>query len=221
MRFDTISLFPGVLDTYCAASILGRAQKKKLITVTNHDLRVWAGNKHNRVDDTPYGGGPGMVIRVDVVHRALQAIYRRKNKKTRVILLTPRGATYDQRAAKRLLKYERIILIAGRYEAVDARIDRYVDERISVGNFVLTGGELAAACIVDSVARLVPGVLGDSASLESESFSEFSGGGVNVEYPHYTRPEAYQGRRVPRILLTGDHARIAAWRAGKSKSKKY
>ena len=219
MRFDVLSLFPHTLDAYYTSSILGRAQKKKIITVANHDMRQWAGNKHNRVDDTPYGGGPGMVIRVDVVHRALKSIYKRKSAATRVILLTPRGRTFDQRIAKRLTRYRRLILIAGRYEAIDARIDHFVDEKISLGNFVLTGGELAAACVVDSVSRLLPGVLGDSASLASESFSSFDRGRVNVEYPQYTRPETYEGHRVPTFLLSGNHGSIAAWRARKLKSK--
>lgn len=220
MRFDIVSLFPQSLEAYYTSSILGRAQKKKLITIINHDLRDWAGNKHNRVDDTPYGGGPGMVIRVDVAHRALKSIYKKKNAGTRVILLTPRGRTYDQRAAKRLTKYQRIILIAGRYEAIDARIDTFIDEKISLGNFILTGGELAAACVVDSVSRLLPGVVGAAESLTSESFSTFKGGRVNTEYPQYTRPEVYLGTRVPRALLTGNHGAIAAWRAKSSKSKK-
>src|SRR3989344_2836511 len=189
MTFDILSLFPQALSAYYDASILGRAQKKGIISIANHDIRDWATDKHRRVDDTPYGGGPGMVIRVDVVHRALKALCRRKNKKTRIILLTPRGKIFDQRVANRLAKYERLILIAGRYEAIDARIDRYVDETISLGNFILTGGELAAACVVDAVARLVPGVLGDPESLTSESFSTLAYDALEVEYPQYTRPE--------------------------------
>lgn len=220
MRFDILSLFPKILEEYYASSILGRAQKKKLISIVNHDLRKWAGNKHNRVDDTPYGGGPGMVIRVDVVHRALKAMVRKKSASTRIILLTPRGATFDQRRAKHLALYKRIILIAGRYEAIDARIDRYVDEKISIGDFILTGGELAAACIVDAVSRLKPGVLGDETSLDQESFSHFSKNSTNIEYPQYTRPEAYKGDSVPRVLLSGDHGKIATWRQRHSGSRK-
>ena len=220
MTFDILSLFPQALSAYYDASILGRAQKKGIISIANHDIRDWATDKHRRVDDTPYGGGPGMVIRVDVVHRALKALCRRKNKKTRIILLTPRGKIFDQRVAKRLAKYERIILIAGRYEAIDARIDRYVDEKISLGNFILTGGELAAACVVDAVSRLIPRVVGKEESVADESFSSFSNGSTTVEYPQYTRPETYDHRSVPKILLSGDHRAISAWRAGKKQIKK-
>lgn len=221
MRFDILSLFPDSLESYYRSSILGRAQKSKKIRIINHDIRDWAQNKHNRVDDTPYGGGAGMVIRVDVVHRALKKLYPRKNTKTRVILLSPRGATYDQRVARRLAKYERLILIAGRYEAVDARIDHFIDEKISLGNFVLTGGELAAACVVDSVSRLLPGVVGKEESVLNESFSEFKAATTNIEHPQYTKPEIYLKKyRVPKVLLSGDHAKIAEWRNGHALKKK-
>ncbi len=214
MRFDIISLFPNALETYYQSSILGRAQNNKKIKITNYDLRAWAQNKHNRVDDTPYGGGAGMVIRVDVVHRALKALYKRRAKDTRVILLTPRGKTFDQRAVKRLSKYNRLILIAGRYEAIDARIDHFIDEKLSLGNFVLTGGELAAACVVDSVARMLPGVVGKEESILHESFADFRQGATNIEHPHYTKPEVYLKKyRVPKVLVSGDHRNIAAWRA--------
>jgi len=216
LRFDILSLFPDALEAYYTSSILGRAQKNKLITIMNHDLRKWANDKHKRVDDTPYGGGPGMVIRVDVVHRVLKALVKKKSRTTRIILLAPSGETYDQRVAKRMMKYKRIVLIAGRYEAVDARIERYVDEIISIGNFVLTGGELAAACIIDSVSRLQPGVLGKEASLDQESFSHFSSEGASIEYPQFTRPEVYQRDRVPKVLLSGNHGKIAAWRHQKT-----
>lgn len=220
MVFDVISLFPGTIDAYYSSSILGRAQKKKLITITNHDLRQWSNNKHNRVDDSPYGGGPGMVIRIDVMHRALKAIYKRKSKDTRVVLLTPRGKTYDQKKAKKLTRYKRLILIAGRYEAIDARIDHFIDEKISIGNFVLTGGELAAACIIDSVSRLIPGVVGKHESIIDESFATFQGNMTSVEYPHYTKPEIFMGHHVPSILLSGNHQAVALWRKSKAKIKR-
>lgn len=212
MKFDIISLFSDAMRPYYDASILGRAQRKKLISITMHDLRQWAINKHGHVDDTPYGGGPGMVIRVDVVHKALQSIYKRRNKRTRVVLLTPRGKTFTQKDAIRLMRYDRVILIAGRYEAIDARIDNFIDEKISIGNFILTGGELAAACVVDSVSRLIPDVLGDAASLHEESFSTITKDAVHIEYPQHTRPEVYKGLRVPDVLLSGNHASIRAWR---------
>ncbi|MBI4090873.1 MAG: tRNA (guanosine(37)-N1)-methyltransferase TrmD [Candidatus Komeilibacteria bacterium] len=217
MRFDILSLFPDMLEGYFTSSILGRAQKKKLIKIVQYDLRKWAHDKHNRVDDTPYGGGPGMVIRVDVVHRALKALIQKKSSTTRILLLSPRGATFDQRVAKRLASYKRIVLIAGRYEAIDARVDAYVDEKISIGNFVLTGGELAAACVVDAVSRLKDGVLGKATSLDQESFSHFEKKRTNIEYPQYTRPEIYERRSVPKVLLSGDHGAIAAWRGRMSK----
>lgn len=219
MRFDIVSLFPKSLDGYYASSILGRAQKRGAIRIVTHDMRRWSFNKHRHVDDTPYGGGPGMVIRVDVAHRALKSIAPRKDKKVRIILLTPRGVTFDQRAARRLSRYKRLILVAGRYEAIDARIDHFVDEKISIGNFILTGGELAAACIVDAVSRLIPGVVGKAASLASESFSEFFKGKTFVEHPQYTRPERYLSYRVPKILLSGNHEKIAGWRTRHKKTR--
>ncbi len=219
MTFDILSIFPESLKVYYESSILGRAQKKGLISIVNHDLRTWSQLRHRQVDDTPYGGGPGMVMRIDVIHRALKKIIGRKKKGTRVILLTPRGKTFDQRSAKRLTKYSRLVLVAGRYEAIDARIDSYIDEKISLGNFVLTGGELAAACVVDSVARLLPGVVGDPTSIVSESFSEFSKTHTNIEYPQYTRPEIYDKRRVPKILLSGDHGAIGKWRTRMTKRR--
>ncbi len=220
MRFDIVSLFPQSLDGYYASSILGRAQKKGVIRIVTHDMRRWSFDKHRHVDDTPYGGGPGMVIRVDVAHRALKSICPRRDKKTRTILLTPRGINFDQRAARRLSRYKRLILIAGRYEAIDARIEHFVDEKISVGNFVLTGGELAAACIVDAVSRLTPGVLGKASSLASESFSEFFGKKTFVEYPQFTRPERYMDFSVPKVLLSGNHKKILRWRRRMSKLRK-
>lgn len=220
VRFDIISLFPKSLEKYYTASVLGRAQQKGLIQVRNFNLRVWGRGKFRHVDDTPYGGGPGMVLRIDVVHRALKAIYKKRNASTRIILLTPRGKTFDQRVAQRLRTYKRLILITGRYEAIDARIDYFVDEKISLGNFILTGGELVAACVVDAVARLIPGVVGDAQSLTQESFSVFSRGYTNVEYPQYTRPETYRGYSVPRVLLSGNHERIAAWREKNVKLRK-
>ena len=219
MQFDILSLFPAALEGYYQSSILGRAQKQKLIRIRNFDLRDWARNKHRRGDDTPYGGGPGMVIRVDVVHRALTGIYTKKNKKTRVVLLTPRGKTFDQRAARRLLVYERVILIAGRYEAIDGRVDAYVDEKISIGDFVLTGGELAAACVIDAVSRLIPGVLGKEESMREESFDSFTKHGTTVEYPQYTKPENFRGARVPSVLLSGHHQKIKDWRTKHRKRK--
>ena len=230
MKFDLLTIFPNSLDSYFNESILKRAQTKKLIQIKTHDIRQSAMDKHKTVDDTPYGGGPGMVLKIDVVHRALKKIYsprkprgeagKRPAKNTLVILLSTRGKNYDQNDAKRLSKYKRLILISGHYEAIDARIDNYVDEKLSLGNFVLTGGELAAAAIVDSVSRLVPGVLGKAESLNEESHSQLKGGLTNIEYPQYTRPEVYQGHKVPAVLLSGNHKKIEKWRKKSSQQRK-
>ncbi len=224
VRFEILTIFPESLDSYFNSSILKRAQDKKLIDIRMHDIRVAATDKRKTVDDTPYGGGPGMVIKIEPVYKTLKKIYpatrdKIKNKKTRVILLTPRGATLDQNKVKQLAKYKRLILIAGHYEAIDARIDKFIDEKISLGNFVLTGGELAAACVVDSVSRLVKGVVGKEASVQDESFGVYDKQKkkFNIEYPQYTRPDDFKGLKVPKVLLSGNHKLIKEWRAKQTK----
>ncbi|MDD5749488.1 MAG: tRNA (guanosine(37)-N1)-methyltransferase TrmD [Patescibacteria group bacterium] len=238
MKFEILTIFPDSLDSYFNCSILAKAQQKKLISINTHDIRANFTDKHKRVDDTPYGGGPGMVIQIEPVYKTLKKVYpglcqgsgsqARKNKSTRVILLSPQGKTLDQNEVKRLAKYKKLILIAGHYEAIDARIDNFVDEKISLGNFVLTGGELAAACLVDAVSRLVPGVVGKEESVQDESFSHYDSQTkeFNVEYPQYTRPEVFypqgkkgQGLKVPSVLLSGNHKKIEEWRASQTKSK--
>lgn len=221
MKFDILTIFPKSLDSYFNSSILARAQKNKLIEINAHDIRQQSKDKHHKVDDSPYGGGPGMVIQIEPVYKTLKKVYKRKNKSTRIILMSPRGKTLNQNEVKRLAKYKRLILIAGHYEAIDARIDNFVDEKISLGNFVLTGGELAAACIVDSVSRLVPGVVGKEESVRDESFSLYNkqSGEFNIEYPQYTRPEEFKGLRVPSILLSGHHGQIKDWRNSQTKRK--
>lgn len=219
MQFDLLTIFPHSLDSYFNESILKRGQQKKLISIKTHDIRQSATDKHQNVDDSPYGGGAGMVMKVDVVHKALKKIYPKKNKSTRVILLAPQGTSFNQLEAKRLAKYKRLIFIAGRYEAIDARIEDYVDETISLGNFVVTGGELPAACIIDAVSRLIPGVVGKEESVENESFSEITKDHVNIEHPHYTRPETYRGSKVPKVLLSGNHQAIKTWRQKTSKKQ--
>lgn len=221
MKFDILTIFPDSLNSYFNCSILDRAQKNRHIEINTHDIREESTDKHNRVDDTPYGGGPGMVIQIEPVYKTLKKVYKRKSKNTRVILMSPQGKTLDQNEVKRLAKYKRLILIAGHYEAIDARIDEFVDEKMSVGNFVLTGGELAAACIVDSVSRLVPGVVGKAESVQDESFSEYNqqSGEFNIEYPQYTRPEEFMGLKVPEILLSGHHGEIKKWRDSQTKHR--
>ncbi len=222
MKFDILTIFPKILDSYFNESILARAQAKKLIQIKLHDIRAAATDKRKTVDDTPYGGGPGMVLQIEPVYKTLKKVYKKKAKNTRVILLTPRGETLTQNKVKELAKYKRLVLIAGHYEAIDARIDNFIDEKISLGNFILTGGELAAACVVDSVSRLVPRVLGKAASLEEESFSQFDSKTkeFNVEYPQYTRPEVFKKLKVPKVLLSGNHAEIAKWRQAASQIRK-
>lgn len=219
MRFDILTIFPESLNSYFNSSIIKRAQEKKLIKINTFDIRAAASDKRKTVDDTPYGGGPGMVIKIEPVYKTLKKIYKAKNKKTRVILLTPRGKTLDQNKVKQLAKYDRLILIAGHYEAIDARIDKFIDEKISLGNFVLTGGELAAACVVDSVARLVKGVVGKEASVADESFNIYNKQDkkFNIEFPQYTRPVEFKGLKVPKILLSGNHQLIKEWRNKQTK----
>lgn len=222
MKFDLLTIFPNALDSYFSCSILAKAQEKKIISIRTHDIRRAATDKRHTVDDKPYGGGPGMVIQIVPVYKTLKKVYKKTNKFTRVILLSPRGKTFTQNEAKRLAKYKRLILIAGHYESIDARIEKFVDEKISLGNFVLTGGELAAACIVDAVARLVPGVVGKASSVREESFSNYDKKSkeFNVEYPQYSRPENFRGLKVPKVLLSGHHGEIRKWREKQSRYRK-
>lgn len=232
MKFDIITIFPKSLDSYFNSSILAKAQDKKLIEINTYDIREESTDKNNRVDEPPYGGGPGMVIQIEPVYKTLKKIYPKgypakrgpatRDKNTRVILLSPQGKTLDQNEVKRLAKYKRLILIAGHYEAIDARIDNFIDEKISLGNFVLTGGELAAACIVDSVSRLIPGVVGKDESVQDESFAYYDKktSEFNIEYPQYTRPEEFMGYKVPAVLLSGHHGKIKEWRNKQTKHRK-
>lgn len=219
IRFDIVSIFPNSLDSYFDSSIIKRAQKNKIIEINKYDIRDNTNDKRKTVDDIPYGGGPGMVLKIEPIYKTLKKIYPRKNKNTRVILLTPRGKTFNQNKVKKLSNYKRIILIAGHYEAIDARIDNFIDEKISIGNFILTGGELGAGIIVDSVSRLIPGVLGKLESLEEESFSEYDkkNNKFKIEYPQYTRPEKFKNLNVPSVLLSGHHKNIKEWRDKKIK----
>lgn len=222
MKFDILTIFPDSLESYFNSSILKRAQDNKLIEIKTHDIREETTDKRKTVDDTPYGGGPGMVIQIEPVYKTLKKIYKRSNKNTRVILMSPQGQSLNQNEVKRLAKYKRLILIAGHYEAIDARIDNFIDEKISLGNFVLTGGELVAACIVDSVSRLIPGVVAKEASVQDESFSDYDKKTeeFNIEYPQYTRPEVFKGFKVPEVLLSGHHAKIKEWRSQQTKHRK-
>lgn len=208
MKFDIITIFPEIIDIYADASILGRAQKKKLIKVAAHNFRDYTLDKHGHVDDRPFGGGPGMVLQIQPIFGCLKKIKaRKKTKGQKIIILDPAGKKFDQKMAGKFSKLNRLILIAGRYEGFDARVYKLADERISVGDYVLAGGELAALSVVEAVARLIPGVLGNKNSLKEETFTK-----TKKEYPQYTRPEDFKGQKVPKVLLSGDHKKIEEWR---------
>ena len=209
MKFIILSLFPESFESYLNVSLLKRAAAKNLIQVEFKNLRDFGSGPHRSVDLPPYGGGAGMVLRVDVMDKALKNLKLRKGKKGQaIILLTPQGKTFNQKTAIKLSKYKTLVFICGRYEGFDERIRSLVDMEISIGDFVLTGGEIPALAILDTVARLVPGVVGKEESLVHESFSEDL-----LEYPQYTRPEIYKGKRVPKVLLSGNHAKINEWRS--------
>jgi len=215
MRIDILTIFPKVFSPVLNESIIKRAQKKGLVKINLHNLRDYSTDKHRKVDDRPFGGGPGMVMRTEPIFRAVEAIRRRtkdEGRRTKVILLSPQGKRLTQEIAKRLSKSKHLVLICGHYEGVDERVRcRLVDEEISIGDYVLTGGELAAMVLVDAITRLIPGVLGDRDSLKEESFIA----GL-LEYPHYTRPANFRGLKVPDVLLSGDHKQIALWRKKQS-----
>lgn len=209
MIFDVLTLFPLMFDSPLSASILKRAIEAELIEVNIHDIRGFAKGRHKQADDRPYGGGSGMVMMPQPIADALKAIPGAgEHEKRRVLLLSPQGRTFDQAYAEELAEFDRLVFICGHYEGIDERIrDLYVDEELSLGDYVLTGGELGAMVVIDAVSRLVPGVVGDPESLREESFSD----GL-LEYPHYTRPEVFEGRRVPEVLLSGHHENIRRWR---------
>ncbi len=214
MRFDILTIFPSLVQPYFEDSILKRAVKDKKIKVQVHDIREYSTSRHKKVDDTPYGGGAGMVMACQPLFDAIKAV--KKKNKGPVVFVSPTGKRFTQQRAETLSKSKEMILLCGRYEGIDQRvIDELVDEEISLGDFVLTGGELPALCIVDAVARLIPGVLGDDESAQEESFSEATG--RMLEYPHYTKPAVYEGLEVPEVLLSGNHAEIARWRKSKLK----
>lgn len=211
VRFDLLTLHPDLLRPLVTGSILGRAVEAGVLEIAVHDIRDHAEGRHRTADDAPYGGGAGMVMKVDVVARALDAV---RGPETWVVLTTPAGRVFDYTAARRLAEKPHLVVLCGHYEGIDARIETLVDEEISLGDFVLTGGEIAAAAIVDATARLVPGVLGNEASAGEESFVE----GL-LEYPQYTRPATWNGLEVPEVLLSGHHQRIEAWRRAQAEAR--
>lgn len=215
MKISIVTLFPSMITGFLNESILKRAQEKKLVEIEVINLRDFAIDDYGTVDDRPYGGGAGMVLRVDVVYKALESLRIQNSKfeirNSRIILTSARGKTYKQSIAQEYTKLDHLIIIAGHYEGVDERVLGYVDEEISVGDYVLTGGELPACIIADSVTRLIPGVLKKEEATQLESFSKIDGKTL-LEYPQYTRPEEYKGKKVPSILLSGDHRSVDEWR---------
>jgi tRNA (guanine37-N1)-methyltransferase len=208
MRFGVVSLFPEMIGTIGDFGVVGRAQQRGLISVDIENPRDHTSDAHRTVDDRPYGGGPGMVMKFEPVAAALASVKGRMPQGCPVVYLSPQGQAFDQAAAKRFSTLPGVVLLAGRYEGIDERlVESHIDEEISLGDFVLSGGEIAAMAVIDSVVRLLPGVLGDDESAVQDSFME----GL-LDHPHYTRPEEVAGRKVPDVLLSGDHAEIARWR---------
>src|SRR3990167_1073417 len=209
MKFDIITIFPDLFKGFVSESLLARAQKKKLIKINLHNLRKWTTDNHKTVDGRPYGGGAGMVLKIEPIWKAVQFLKRKAKsvkRKTRTILLSAKGKTFDQKKAQQLAKYDQLIFICGRYEGVDERVAKYVaDEEISIGNYVLFGGEVPTMVIIETISRLIPGVVAKEESVKNESFTK----NTFKEHPHYTRPEVFvlKGKKikVPPVLLSGDH----------------
>jgi tRNA (guanine37-N1)-methyltransferase len=210
VQVDVITLFPEVVTVPLGASIVGRAQERGALTLVVHDLRAHGMGKYRQVDDEPYGGGPGMVLRPEPIAATLDPL---RTAASRVVLMTPQGKRFDQNDAARLSRESHLVFLCGHYEGVDQRIvDTCVDEELSIGDYVLTNGAIAAVVVIDAIARLLPGVLGDDESAVQESFGE---SGL-LDHPHYTRPAEWNGLKVPDILVSGDHAKIAQWRAAQA-----
>ncbi len=212
MKIDILTLFPEMCDAVLNESIIGRAIKAGYVQVNTHNIRDFAGNKHNRVDDAPYGGGKGMVMQAEPIYQCFKSLHGEDEPKPYLIYMSPKGKNFTQSDAIRLSEYDRIVLLCGHYEGVDQRVlDEIVDEEISVGDYVLTGGELPALTVTDAVCRMIPGVLPEEVCFKEES--HFDG---LLEYPQYTRPEVWHGVSVPEVLMSGHHLNIEKWRKEKS-----
>lgn len=207
MKIDILTIFPEFFDAFLATSIIKRGIDDGFIDIQTHQLREYSSLKHQRIDDTPYGGGAGMLMMFPPFYEAIHTL---KREKTKVIMLSPQGQVFDQKKATELAKEEHIILLCGHYEGIDARIEALIDEELSIGNYVLTGGEIPAMIIADAVSRLVPGVIHEESS-ETDSLQQGW-----LKYPQYTKPEEYKGYKVPEILLSGHHEQIATWRKEQS-----
>ncbi|HLC05756.1 MAG TPA: tRNA (guanosine(37)-N1)-methyltransferase TrmD [Anaerolineales bacterium] len=212
IRFDVFTLFPDIVRSYFEASVVGRAQQAALIDVQVHNIRDFTLDRHRTTDDVPYGGGGGMIMKPEPIFRAAETVLGESIGSVPVLLLTPQGRPFNHERAKELSRLPRLALLCGRYEGVDERVREHLaTDEISIGDYVLTGGELPAMIVIDAVARLIPGVLGDA-----EAAAEDSHAAGLLEYPHYTRPVEFRGWRVPDVLVSGDHARIAEWRRAQS-----
>lgn len=213
MRFDIITIFPAMFTGFLSAGVLKKAIEKGLIEVNVHDLRDYTRDKHRQVDDRPFGGSPGMVLKPEPIFRTVDTV--KKSDETAICLLSPQGRRFNSEEAKKLSKKDQVVLICGRYEGVDERVaENCATEEISIGDYVLSGGEPAAMVLIDAVARLVPGVVGKPESVENESFNQ-----GRLDYPQYTRPREYRGLKVPELLFSGDHKQIDRWRRKKALEK--
>lgn len=212
LKIDIITLFPNMFKGPFNESIVKRAKEKKLVNINIHDLKTFGLNKRKTVDDRPYGGGTGMILMVEPVYKLLEKI---KTSTSKTILLTPRGKTFSQKKAEDLTKNKHLIFICGHYEGYDERITEFVDEEISIGDFILTGGEIPTMAAIDSIVRLIPGVLEKEDATKFESFSKEN----FIEYPQYTRPEVFKGLKVPKVLLSGNHQEIEKWRNKEAKER--
>jgi len=221
MHIDVVTLFPELFDTFLETSFVGRARERGLLTVDRASLRDFGKGKHRSIDDTPYGGGSGMVMRVDVLVACMESIEDAAKARARPrphrVLLTPQGAPMTQTTAIRLAALPALMLVCGRYEGFDERVRSFVDEELSLGDFVMTGGEVAAMAVIESTIRLLPGVLGNEESTREESHSPDNAG--LLEYPHYTRPAEFRGLAVPESLVSGNHAHIEKWRLEQAKER--
>jgi tRNA (guanine37-N1)-methyltransferase len=218
MRIDVLTLFPGIFDGYLGQSLLKKAIDAKLVDVQLHDIRQWSRDKHHKVDDRPFGGGPGMILQVEPVVECVEAvqqqIVQQQNAAGHLVVLSPRGRTLSQRVVEELAAKPRLLLLCGRYEGFDQRVfDILQPDEISLGDYILNGGEAAAMVVIDAVIRLIPGVLGDD---ESSAHDSFSAGNRLLEFPQYSRPREFRGHAVPDVLLSGNHEQIARWRKEQS-----
>ena len=213
MKISVITLFPDMISSFIKESIIKRAIDKGLVEIKLINLRDFAKDKYKSVDDKPYGGGAGMVLRVDVLKDAISFAVKNKKGKTKIVLTSAKGKTYSQKKAYDYSKLDHLVIIAGHYEGTDERILNYVDEEISIGDFILTGGEVVSSAIIDSIVRLIPEVLKKEEATKEESFSKE----YPLEYPQYTKPAEFEGNKVPEVLLSGDHKKIKEWKINKSK----